>query len=110
MEFIKRVFDNKMNKYFYYVVIKVKRNNKWHHKYVRAATIEEIKTFKSGKSQEENLTIMVCAKPDCENIFKVTKQEKNLFNTIEPRDKKKYQFQYCSAKCQEEHGIELRGK
>jgi hypothetical protein len=109
MEFIKKVFKPKTNKHYYYVYRNFTKNKKQIEEFVRVATIDEIKAFNSDKSRDDNLTIMVCDNPHCETIFKVTKQEKILFNLIEPRDKKKLQFQYCSAKCREEHGEELRG-
>ena len=110
MEYIKKVFKPKTNRHYYYIYKSYTRNGKQFEEFVRDATIEEIKTFNSAKSREDNLTIMVCDNPYCEEIFRVTKQEKILFNLIEPRDKKKLQFQYCSDKCREEHGELLRVK
>ena len=110
MEYIKKVFKSKTNKHYYYIYRSFTRNGKQFEEFVRDATIEEIKAFNSAKERDKNLTTQICANPFCENNFRITKQEKILFYLIEPRDKKKFQFQYCSEKCREEHGELLRTK
>lgn len=110
MEFIKKVFKPGTNKHYYYVYDAVIKNKKRVEIFVRNATIDEIKAYLSDRTRDDNLTFMVCDNPFCENTFRVTKQEKIQFNLIDPRDKKKLEFQYCSAKCREDHGEQLRAK
>ena len=78
-------------------------NGCWTEKTIRKATHEEARASNSRKDNNNDITYMSCANPECDNLIKILRSPKPKFNTTYPLRYKRYQMIYCSEVCQQEH-------
>ncbi len=107
LAFIVRTFDERYNRYYYYVMVKNKKTRS--NEISRPATEEEIKNYHSTHFQEDVLTTRICDSPFCEKPYKLSKAKKYQLFVTNPK-RGAYEFDHCSEKCREEHLAALGGK
>jgi hypothetical protein len=93
----------------YYIDQRIKVNGVWSHKR-RKATAIEIEAHLKAVSQKERMDLCVvsCARPDCDELRIMTRQQKKDLKTIFPVRYNQFSDIYCSIPCREKHAEELK--
>ena len=54
------------------------------------------------EQRQQDITIVSCDNPYCDKLFSMSRKQKLLWNTLNPKNGT-VRFKYCSTKCQEDH-------
>ncbi len=97
------------NTNYFYIVQKVKVGGRWKNEY-RKATEAEIEAHRKASAQKErtDLAPVTCARPDCDRMRIMTRDQKRDLKTIFVMRYGQFSDIYCSVACREKHAEELK--